>query len=97
MFTEFIEVLKKGNILKNPETWKNRQLVVNSIGVIIGFLLAAANLVGYKVTLDAESIASIGGAVWAIVSLFNSWVTVASTDKIGLPNNGNSASDSNKA
>lgn len=84
MFTDVIEVLKKGHILKNPETWKNRQLAINSIGVIVGFAVAIANMLGYKVFLDAESIASIGGTVWALVSLFNSWVTVASTEKIGL-------------
>jgi hypothetical protein len=85
MFTDVIEVLRKGNILKNPETWKNRQLAVNSIGVIVGFVVAISNMMGYKVFLDAESIASIGGTVWALVSMFNSWVTVASTEKIGLP------------
>lgn len=85
MFTDVIEVLRKGNILKNPETWKNRQLAVNSIGVVVGFAVTISNMMGYKVFLDAESIASIGGTVWALVSLFNSWVTVASTEKIGLP------------
>jgi hypothetical protein len=85
MFTDVIEVLRKGNILKNPETWKNRQLAVNSIGVVVGFAVTISNMLGYKVFLDAESIASIGGTVWALVSLFNSWVTVASTEKIGLP------------
>lgn len=85
MLMEFIEVLKKGSVLKNPETWKNRQLVVNAIGVLVGFAITASNFFGYKLELDAESIAAIGGAVWAIVSLFNSWATVASTDKIGLP------------
>jgi hypothetical protein len=86
MLTEFIEVLRKGNILKNPETWKNRQLVVNSIGVIVGFVVAVANAFGLPLMLDPESIAAIGGAVWAIVSLFNNWATIATTTKIGLPN-----------
>lgn len=86
MFSELIDVLRKGHVLRNPETWKNRQLVVNTIGAVVGFVVTFANFIGYKVSLDGESIAAIGGAVWAIVSLFNSWVTVASTDKIGLPN-----------
>jgi hypothetical protein len=88
MLTEFIEVLRKGNVLKNPETWKNRQLVVNSLGVIVGFVVAVANAFGLPVLLDPESIAAVGGTVWAIVSLFNNWATVATTEKIGLSNPG---------
>lgn len=84
MITNFIEALRLGHMLRDPTSWKNRQLVINAIAAILGFIVALANLFGFPINLDAETTAAVGSVVWTIVSLFNGWATVATTEKIGL-------------
>ena len=71
--------LRAGESLANPATWKNRQLRLNAVLAIL-YLLAKflpVELSDDELDAIADSIALIGGLV-------NSYLTVATSDKVGL-------------
>lgn len=71
--------LRAGESLANPATWKNRQLRLNAILAILYLLMqfSPVELAADDVNAIASSLALIGGAV-------NSYLTVATSDKVGL-------------
>lgn len=80
-----ITALRAGWILKNPETWKNRQNAVNALTGVIALAVAIAKGSGYDIPITEEITGAIAAGVWAVVSLFNVWGTTATTAKVGLP------------
>lgn len=72
-----IDVLKKGAMLTNPEAWKNAQVVSSFLAALV--VLAEAFGVSVPFADDWVSKAAI-----IIAALANAWVTVATTEKIGL-------------
>lgn len=71
-------VLQKGASLTNPSAWKNVQLVSNVIIAIVALLGAF----GYKLAITDDTITQVAAV---IAALANAWITVASSDKVGLP------------
>ncbi len=78
--------LRAGWVLRDPKTWKERTVAVNALAGLLSALLAIAQGAGYAtgLHLDGDVVVSLAGGVWAAVAAFNSWSTVATTDKIGL-------------
>ena len=81
-----IAVLRQGTMLTNPETWKERQVLVN---VVAGFLTALYMLARSQgwitVEVDNAALLEIGAALGAILFTgYNVFFTVATTKKIGL-------------
>lgn len=87
-----LAVFRKGAMLSNPEAWKGAQVATNVAALIVA-LGALAKAFGWDSGLTEEQALAIGGGVAAIASLANGMLTVATTDKIGLPavDNGGSA------
>ena len=86
-----IQALRAGWILRDPETWKNRTVAINALTAVLSVSVAIARGFGYDLPISDEIIAAVATGLWGIVGVFNSWSTVATTDKIGLRSN---ASDS---
>lgn len=82
----FLAVLRKGHVVANPAAWKAGQITGSVVAGLLAAAVALAKAFGYELPLSDEELLAIGSAVVAIVGLFISpAVTVASSDKVGLP------------
>lgn len=70
--------LKKGNSLENPVFWKKAQLYLTIIGVMLP--LAAVLFPSLQVIIDKDILAKTLVQIAAV----NAYLTVATTDKIGV-------------
>ena len=87
----FFSVLKKGRQVANPAAWKAGQITGSVLAGLLGAVVALAKVYGYELPLNDEQLLAIGSAIVAIVGLFLSpAITVASTEKVGLPTTGSS-------
>lgn len=85
MITELIKALQAGQELKNAATWKNTQSITGAITAILGFVSLVLPYVGVKVEISSDQIIAIAGGVAAVVGVFNSYTTIATSAKVGLP------------
>ena len=71
--------LKAGEVLKNPASWKNRQIIMNALLVIIGTIptFIPIELSSSDVNAIAFGLATLGGVV-------NTYLTAATSEKVGL-------------
>lgn len=82
----FFSVLRKGQAVANPAAWKAGQITGSVLAGLLAALIALAKVYGYDLPLTDAEILSIGSALVAIVGLFISpALTIATTDKLGLP------------
>jgi hypothetical protein len=82
----FFSVLRKGRQVANPAAWKAGQITGSVLAGLLGAIVALAKVYGYELPLNDEQLLAIGSAIVAIVGLFLSpAITVASTEKVGLP------------
>lgn len=79
-FWKLVEALYVGKELKNPETWKSFGVLTNIFGAIFALIIPLVPDL-YVGDVDRQSIVN-GIATIAFVA--NSYVHVASTNKIGL-------------
>jgi hypothetical protein len=79
-FILFFQALRAGELLADPATWKSRQLSVTAILAILYFLVKVLpmDIPSNDLTTIADGIALVGGLV-------NSYLTVATTEKVGVP------------
>lgn len=80
------EIFKQGQMVSNPEAWKKGQITAGVLAGFIGAIITTARAFGYDLPLTDEEILTIGSAVVTVTGLF--WtpaVTIATTDKIGIP------------
>lgn len=84
MVSNLWKALQAGKKLANSVTWKKRQNAVNAITVVLLGGVGLMGVFGYELKVDEEVLAGIGAGVWAVVSLFNNWVTTATTADVGL-------------
>ena len=81
-----LQVYRKGNIVANPEAWKNGQITGSVLAGALGAVIAFAKIYGYNLPISDDQLLTIGGAIVAIVGVFlNPTATVVSSDKVGLP------------
>ncbi len=85
LVTNIFTALRAGYALRDSEVWKNRQTGVNAIAAVLSAALAIAQGLGYGFPVTNEVLLAVAGGIWAIVGLFNSWATVATSGKVGLP------------
>ena len=81
-----LAAMRKGAMLADPETWKQRQVLINTVGglVVAGYSLARA-LGWITWDIDSGTLADVGMALGAaLYSVANVVLTVATTTKIGL-------------
>lgn len=85
---KFYAVFTAGQSVVNAVRLKKIQAAGGLLAGFLGALIAVAKTYGYDIPLTDEQLFNIGGACIAIFGLFNAGATVASTDKLGLPNRG---------
>lgn len=73
------KVLQSGECLKDAATWKNRQLLMNVLLVIIGAIPAFLPIEMSQADINSISfgLATLGGVV-------NTYLTAATSKKVGL-------------
>lgn len=84
-------VLREGEELSNSETWKNRQASSSAIISIIGAILVFIPSLGDY--FSSEDIITIAGGLAALGGVLNSYITMATSKRVGLPVQNNSKSD----
>lgn len=74
-----VDALQAGKQLENPSTWKTTQASMGPILVILGVVVQFVDfpLTGGQLNAIAFGVATIG-------VLLNSYLTVATTDKLGV-------------
>lgn len=78
-------VLKKGEAVTNPATWKNRQIAVNAVTLLLVAVAEAVKSFGVDLGVTEVQIESAvygGASIFALV--FNVWATFATSDKVGI-------------
>jgi hypothetical protein len=80
----FFKVLKAGECLADPATWKVRQNIVNAIVGLVGALLAMFPKIRAQFGFSDEDILTVAGAVAVFAGMFNNYITTATTRKIGV-------------
>ena len=73
--------LHAGESLKNPATWKTFNLIFTNFAVILAVIFQFA---GIDVTDSQQNMIANGLATLGVV-LFNTYFTVATTEKLGIP------------
>lgn len=74
---KFIEAYKVGKKLDNAVMWKYVQIAISCIGMVSGILASFG--IDLNLTID-----EITAYAWAIVLALTGYLTVATTDKIGI-------------
>lgn len=87
--SEFFGAFQAGKELSNATTWKNAQVVVTKLSILISVVVGVLGVFGYAIPLSPEQIGILAGAVGVLVGLFNGTATVVSTTRIGLPSSDN--------
>lgn len=77
-FAAFFMALRYGSSLTDPALWKQRQ---NTINAVVGLLGAA--VVFFPVEVSHEDLELIAGGIAVVLGLFNTYLTTATTTKIG--------------
>lgn len=88
MLIDAFRALQAGKELARAETWKRAQVWTGHLTVLLGAGASIAASLGYPVNLTPEQITTLVSAVAIVVGLFNSYATVATTSRIGLPAGG---------
>lgn len=73
------KVLQAGESLKDPARWKNKQLVLTNVLVILGAVPLFTNL-----EISQSDLSAIGYGITVLLGVLNSYFTVATSDKIGV-------------
>jgi len=84
--TSAVTVLKRGNKLRSVEAWKNTQAVASFVAALV---VAIGAFFGTDVSgVDGAIVDSIAtglsGLVVSAGLLFNTWTTLATSDKVGV-------------
>jgi len=80
---DFLRVIKAGEEVINPETWKNRQSLVNALVALLIPAVAIARSYGYAIPLSDDQIVQLVGLLTLL--LFNVWATLATSKRVGVP------------
>jgi len=81
IFFDLLKALKMGEELKNPAAWKNAQVLTNIIGGLIALILP---YLPTNYQLPDDLVTLFVSAIVGIVMAVNSYITYASSKKVGL-------------
>ena len=90
MISELIRALKAGEELKNKENWKNAQIITGALTSVAGAALMGLRFVGVEVPITDDQIVAIAGGIAAVLGLFNTYTTAATSKSVGLQTGSNS-------
>ena len=78
------DVMKKGQVVANPELWKKGQI---TSGILVSFLtalLGLAKVFGYDIPLTDDQIAYIASGILSTYGMYNIVATTVSSEKVGI-------------
>lgn len=78
-------VLRQGQIVADPATWKNRDMAITGMAALFASLYAMARAFGYELPFDRTDIDALAAGIAAVVWMYHGWSTVATSTKVGLP------------
>lgn len=81
----FLNLFRKGAVISDPTTWKQRQVTATVLGSVIMAVVGVAGAYGYNLPIDNETALAIAGGVLGVV---NVCLTYVSSDKIGVGQSG---------
>lgn len=88
-----LSLFRKGAVVAEPSVWKNRQVTATVLGgIIIAFVNVLAAF-GYAIPIGVDAANAIAAGIIAIVNVV---LTITTTDKIGLPEKQQEATQENK-
>ena len=82
--TALFSALKAGNELANSSTWKNRQAFVAALVALAGAGLVLARSFGFPLDVSSEDVAAIAGGLASVFGLFNGYLAMATSARVGL-------------
>ena len=80
-------VFQVGHSVADPAQWKAHQISGSMLAALMAAVIALARSFGYEVAMSDADMLTIGSALVIVWSFVNSGLTIATTDKIGLPSN----------
>ena len=81
------DIFKAGKMVKDAVALKDKQKFAAAFTTVAGLALGYAKVKGYDLPISNEDLVSLGAAAGVFFGLFNTYATVASTDKVGLLSN----------
>lgn len=85
MIADLLRALRAGEELTHAETWKRAQLWTASLTALLGAAVSISGAIGHPVPLTGEQITTLVSAVAVLVGVFNTYATIATTTRLGLP------------
>lgn len=76
------DLFRKGSAVADSAAWKKHQITATMIGLLLMAIGRVANAYGYPLPIDQATADAIAAG---LIALINCLLTVATTDKIGLP------------
>jgi hypothetical protein len=83
--SELWTALKIGKEIRNPATWKNRQLATNAVAGILAVTFGALPAMGVNVNISPTDQVMYGGQIVSLLGLANVILTAITSKKVGLP------------
>lgn len=84
LIRNFLDAFSAGKELASAATWKNAQLLVAKLTLLISAGLAISSAFGYTLDLTSDEVVTIASAIGIVGGLFNVSATVVSTKRVGL-------------
>ncbi len=81
---KFLQALQAGEIINDPEKWKNRQSVMGAIVALISGIVAFLKVFGVELHLSNDMIGAIAFVGAIFLGAANTILTIITTRKIGL-------------
>jgi len=78
------EVFQKGKVVVNPESWKRGQVTTNVLASFLATMVSFASIFGYDIPVTQEQLVELSSWFLGGVGVYNTIVTIVSTDKIGI-------------
>jgi len=77
-----LNLFRRGAAVADPAAWKNGQITVNALVLLLGALVATARSLGYDLPISDTTLAQLAAG---LLGLVNSLLTVTTSKTIGLP------------
>jgi len=80
----FWKAVRAGEVLADPGAWKNRQNLINALVAVIAALVWVLGKLGFGLALSTDEMMAVAGGVAVLMGAVNTYLTTATTTKIGL-------------
>ena len=74
------KAVNAGEMLKDPAVWKNRQMTMNLVGIIVGIIPQFVD----NVELTQADANAISYGVTVLLGVVNTYLTAATSEKVGI-------------